>query len=120
MRILVASTTPRTVELVEEGGHVATLETDRDRVLQAAGLYDAVVVDNTLAREDAINLCGGLRASGAAVLLLISEPDALARISALDAGADDCLSLPVMARELDARLRAIVRRTAAAAVPTER
>ena len=63
-------------------------------------------------RGAAGDLVRGLRLGGLAqpILLLSSRCDWRERVDALDAGADDCLVLPIRTEELAARLRAAVRR----------
>lgn len=61
-----------------------------------------------------VEACTRLRAAagnGVATMLLV-HGDAEGRVAGLEAGADDCLSRPFLARELTARLRSIARRTA--------
>lgn len=58
---------------------------------------------------DAMTLSASGRAAPACICL-IEEDDACARIQALDAGADDCLSRPYEPRELLARVSAVLRR----------
>ena len=64
------------------------------------------------ARGGAGDLVRSLRLGGLTqpIVLLSSRCDWRERVDALDAGADDCLVLPVRTEELAARLRAMVRR----------
>ncbi len=74
--------------------------------------YDAVVLDIHLPDGDGRALLRGLRARQDAtpVLMLTAEFAVSARIDALDEGADDYLVKPFDLGELEARLRALVRR----------
>ncbi|WP_028063931.1 response regulator transcription factor [Solirubrobacter soli] len=89
----------------------------------AARRPDAVVLDIGLPGIDGLELCRRLRAAGDRVpVLLLTARDAIEdRIDGLDAGADDYLVKPFDLGELQARLRALLRRTNAqeqAAAPT--
>ena len=75
--------------------------------------YDAVILDVMLPARDGFAVCRTIRESGSAVpILMLTARDAVdARIEGLDAGADDYLVKPFALRELQARLRALLRRT---------
>ena len=74
--------------------------------------YDLIVLDLGLPRRDGLSLLKALRARKAAVPVLITTArDAIAdRVAGLDAGADDYLVKPYDLDELQARIRALVRR----------
>lgn len=78
----------------------------------AVQVYDAIVLDINLPDGDGRDLLKGLRRSGAQtpVLMLTAEFEVTARVEALDVGADDYLVKPFDLRELEARLRALLRR----------
>jgi two-component system response regulator CpxR len=81
-----------------------------------AGGYDAVVLDVMLPRRNGIDALREIRrASRVPVLMLTAKGDDVDRIVGLELGADDYLPKPCNPRELVARLRAVLRRTAAAA-----
>jgi two-component system response regulator MprA len=73
---------------------------------------DAIVLDVAMPGLDGLSVTRRLRAKGLAVpILLLTARDALEeRVAGLDAGADDYLVKPFEARELAARLRALLRR----------
>jgi two-component system, OmpR family, response regulator MprA len=73
---------------------------------------DAIVLDVAMPGLDGLAVTRRLRAKGLAVpILLLTARDALEeRVAGLDAGADDYLVKPFEARELAARLRALLRR----------
>jgi len=74
--------------------------------------YDLILMDVGLPGLDGITLCQRLRAEGYTIpILLITAKDASSdRIRGLDAGADDYLIKPLDLAELQARLRALLRR----------
>jgi two-component system OmpR family response regulator len=74
--------------------------------------YDLLIVDVLLPGLDGYALCRELRARQVATpLLLLTALGAVEqRITGLDAGADDYLSKPFAFGELDARVRALLRR----------
>lgn len=81
------------------------LETDR---------VDLIVLDIMMPGDDGLVLCRELRAGkhkATPVLMLTARNDETDRIVGLEMGADDYLAKPFAARELLARIKAILRRT---------
>lgn len=76
--------------------------------------YDAIVLDINLPDRNGTELLADLRAAGnrTPVLMLTALFSVDDRVSALDLGADDYLVKPFDQRELEARLRALIRREA--------
>jgi two-component system response regulator MprA len=74
---------------------------------------DAIVLDVSMPRVDGLEVCRRLRAAGDRTpVLMLTARDAIDdRVAGLDAGADDYLVKPFALRELQARLRALLRRT---------
>jgi DNA-binding response OmpR family regulator len=74
--------------------------------------YDLLIVDVLLPGLDGFALCRALRAQHVAtpLLLLTALGEVEQRITGLDAGADDYLGKPFAFGELDARVRALLRR----------
>jgi two-component system response regulator MprA len=75
---------------------------------------DAIILDIGMPGVDGLELCRRLRAAGDRVpVLMLTARDAVEdRIDGLDAGADDYLVKPFDLGELEARLRALLRRAA--------
>ncbi|MGB8624056.1 MAG: response regulator transcription factor [Paracoccaceae bacterium] len=74
--------------------------------------YDVVVLDINLPDGDGTELLREMRRRGDAtpVLMLTAQFEVSDRVSALDKGADDYLVKPFDLRELEARVRALLRR----------
>lgn len=75
--------------------------------------YDAIVLDLMLPGMDGLDLCKRLRHEGKrdTPLLMLTARDTLSdKLSGLDAGADDYLVKPFEIQELEARIRALIRR----------
>jgi two-component system response regulator MprA len=99
--------------LILAGYDVATAENGQEALTRiAAEEPDAVVLDLGLPGVDGLEVCRRVRATGSRVpILMLTARDAVAdRIEGLDAGADDYLVKPFDLGELQARLRALLRR----------
>jgi two-component system phosphate regulon response regulator OmpR len=80
--------------------------------------FDALVLDVMLPDVDGFEVLRRVRAdSDVPILMLTAKGDATDRVVGLELGADDYLPKPFSARELAARLRAILRRRRAASGP---
>ncbi len=82
--------------------------------------YDACVLDLGLPKKDGLAVLKELRSQGSKlpVLILTARDTQADKIAGLDAGADDYLTKPFDLGELQARMRALIRRSAGAATPT--
>jgi two-component system OmpR family response regulator len=75
------------------------------------GKFDLVVLDLMLPGDDGLILCRNLRAqSKLPILMLTARGDEVDRVIGLEMGADDYLSKPFSPRELQARIKSILRR----------
>jgi two-component system, OmpR family, response regulator len=98
--------------LVKNGLRV-TAVTDGRGMWQAldAGRIDLIVLDLMLPGDDGLTLCRNLRAkSDTPVIMLTARGEETDRVVGLEMGADDYLAKPFSARELLARIKAILRR----------
>ena len=78
--------------------------------------YDAIILDVMLPDLDGFEVCRLIRARAhTPILMLTARGDEMDRIVGLEIGADDYLPKPFNPRELQARIRAILRRGRAAA-----
>ncbi|MFN6474343.1 MAG: response regulator [Nostoc sp. SerVER01] len=75
--------------------------------------YDLLLIDVGLPKVDGITLCQRLRSGGCftPILLMTAKDGTRERIQGLDAGADDYLIKPLDLGELQARIRALLRRS---------
>jgi DNA-binding response OmpR family regulator len=100
-----------------------TVAGDGERGLAAlrAHRFDVVLLDLMLPGVDGLEVCRRIRATpGLAdlpVVMLTAKGEDVDRIVGLELGADDYLAKPFNPRELLARIRAVLRRTAAPAGP---
>jgi len=83
------------------------------RRILAAYAIDLVVLDVMMPGEDGLSLCRHIRAtSEVPVILLTAMSDDTDRIVGLEMGADDYVVKPFNPRELVARIKAVLRRSA--------
>jgi two-component system response regulator MprA len=99
--------------LLLDGWEVAEAPTGSDGIFKALSESpDVVVLDVGLPDLDGLQVCRTLREGGnrVPILMLTARVEVPDRIAGLDAGADDYLIKPYDVGELQARLRALVRR----------
>ncbi len=98
------------------GGYEVLLAADGAEGLLKAGteVPDVIVLDVGMPQMDGLQVCRALRAAGnrTPILMLTAREAVADRIEGLDAGADDYLTKPYDVGELEARLRALLRRSA--------
>ncbi len=100
--------------LLEHSGYSVDVVNDGQDALDyaKAGGYDGLILDWMMPKHDGIEVLRSLRSAGiTAPCLMLTARDAVEdRVAGLDAGADDYLPKPFAATELQARLRAMLRR----------
>jgi two-component system, OmpR family, response regulator len=99
-------------------GHAVTVAQDGNGMFVALerNPIDLIILDVMLQHEDGFTLCRRLRTtSGVPVIMLTAVADNTDRVVGLELGADDYLTKPFDQRELLARVKAVLRRSAAAA-----
>lgn len=118
MRLLLIEDDPWIGKTIEEGLHDECYAVDwlrdgqeADFALQVCN-YDLLILDLNLPGKNGMNILRTMRASGVNVpVLIISGHDTkCARVEGLDAGADDFLVKPFAQEELQACVRALLRR----------
>jgi two-component system OmpR family response regulator len=103
--------------LTEEGYEVDVVEDGVSALVAVANVpYAAAAIDVMLPEMTGFEICRRIREQGLSLpVLLLTARDAVEdRVKGLDAGADDYLIKPFAFAELSARLRAMIRREAAA------
>jgi two-component system response regulator MprA len=119
VRILVVDDEPAVRRALERALHLDSydveLAADGEEALdvQARDPADAVILDVLMPRLDGLEVCRRMRQAGDRTpILMLTARDAIDdRVQGLDVGADDYLVKPFALRELQARLRALLRRT---------
>jgi two-component system response regulator MprA len=117
-RVLVVDDEPAVRRALERAlrldNHEVALAADGEEALDAlAGApADAVILDIAMPRLDGLEVCRRMRRAGDRTpVLMLTARDAIDdRVLGLDVGADDYLVKPFALRELQARLRALLRR----------
>lgn len=109
-------------EFMESHGYLMDYAADGITGLHLAvtGEYDVIILDLMLPGMDGIELLNKLRneARKAIPILILSARDTLDdKLSGLDAGADDYMVKPFEIKELEARVRALIRRERGQATP---
>ena len=91
--------------------------TGRDGLAALDGAaFDAVILDVMLPDIDGFEVCRTIRARAETpILMLTARGEEMDRVVGLEIGADDYLAKPFSPRELQARIRAILRRSRAPA-----
>ena len=125
MRLLVVDDEVDLADAVATGlrreGHAVDVAYDGDAALDllAVDEYDLVLLDVAMPGDnDGLVVCRAIRDGAAAgpmprVLMLTARDTVDDRVTGLDAGADDYLVKPFAFRELNARVRTLLRRDAA-------
>ncbi len=101
-------------EILRREGYTADCRYDGQSGLEAAqsGVYDIIVLDVMLPKMNGFDIARELRKGGVRtpILMLTAKAELDDKVTGLDSGADDYLTKPFMAKELLARLRALLRR----------
>ncbi len=125
MRVLVVEDEPdlRRVlaQALREAGYAVDEASDGEDGLYKATSweYDALVLDLMLPRLSGLEVLRRLRDKRSTPVLILTARDTIPdRVLGLDSGADDYLVKPFELEELQARLRALIRRAAGNAVST--
>lgn len=105
-----------------EGAHVLEATKAREGIdAAAAARPDMIVLDLGLPDSDGLSVCRDLRAWTQVPILVLSVRDTVQdKAALLDAGADDFVTKPFGPLELQARARALLRRSLRAVTPSPR
>ena len=99
---------------LERQGYVVIVETDGARAVQRVidDAPDLMLLDVMLPGLDGFEVCRRVRAhSNLPILMLTARGEEVDRVLGLEIGADDYLTKPFSLRELQARVRALLRRS---------
>ena len=122
-RVLIVDDEPAIVRLIRDyleraGFEVVTAGNGEDAFqVFARGRPDLVILDLTLPRMDGLDVARALRRAGdVPIIMLTARTEEADRVAGLELGADDYVTKPFSAREIVARVRAVLRRAQAAAM----
>src|SRR4051812_46953019 len=108
-------TTPLAEALERDGFHTRIAHTAADALAQArTARPDLVLLDLMLPDGSGLDVCRELRSSSSVPIIILSARGEEAdRVVGLELGADDYVVKPFSAREVIARIRAVLRRAGA-------
>ena len=120
MRVLLAEDEPRVAGFIAKGlrerAYAVDIARDGEEALYYAEVnqYDLFILDVMLPVKDGYVVCRQIRGAGVRtpILMLTARDSVDDRVAGLDSGADDYLIKPFDFKELLARLRALLRRSA--------
>jgi len=127
-RILIVEDEPDIVMSLQEDmrrqGYETEVATDGENAVRQGreGKWDLILLDVMLPKMDGFDVCRELRRAGVTtpIILLTARSREAEKEVGLDSGADDYVTKPFSIRELRARVRAQLRRSAAAAETKEK
>jgi DNA-binding response OmpR family regulator len=119
-RILIVEDEPSIALALEEDlrheGYETEVVSDGDAAVErgAAGAFDLILLDVMLPKRDGFEVCRELRRVGidSPIVLLTARTQEAEKVLGLEAGADDYVTKPYSPRELRARVKAHLRRSA--------
>lgn len=104
-----------TFNLKKNGYEVTAAADGREALAKVAGM-DLVLLDIMLPEVDGLEVCRRLKAdpqtSGIPIIMLTAKTEEIDRVLGLELGADDYVVKPFSMRELLARVKAVLRRSA--------
>ena len=99
--------------LRQEKYEVVSVENGKDALNEIeSGVYDIIVLDVMMPEMNGFTVAANTRKAGirTPILMLTAKSEVDDKVEGLDSGADDYLTKPFMAKELLARIRALLRR----------
>ena len=82
--------------------------------------YDLILLDLTLPIMDGVDVCKKLRVKkNTPIIMLTAKSEEIDRVLGLEIGADDYITKPFSIRELLARIKAVLRRSATKSIPED-
>ena len=90
----------------------STLDTKTALMYIAKELFDLVIIDVILSKSGGYEMCRKIREISKVPIILLGSLDSItSRVMALDLGADEYIIKPFSPKELEARIRALLRRS---------
>ena len=125
MRVLVVEDDLDLIELLAEGltmyGYAVDKATDGEEAIDMAYVetYDVIILDINLPKKDGFEVLEEIRDFNKEVniIMLTARSDIDDRVKGLDFGANDYMVKPFDLKELDARMRALLRRKSVTEAP---
>ncbi len=109
-----AAAAETTTAILAGAGYTVTLTADPDEAFAKAAEHQLIIIDVSSGPKSAIEICREIRATPAMaavpVMCVSNSDDVEERILVLEAGADDVVARPLDARELEARVEALLLR----------
>ncbi len=100
--------------ILSGAGYAVTVFAEAEKALPRVAEHQLVILDITSGPSTAIEVCGQIRAtpsmSAIPVMCVSASEDVEERIAFLEAGADDVMARPFDAREMEARVEALLLR----------
>ena len=118
-RILIIEDDPEIIKLLEI--HLTDLIYATSKAMDGAeglqmaldNVYDLILLDLTLPSLDGVEICKRIRShKNTPIIMLTAKSEEIDRVLGLEIGADDYITKPFSIRELLARIKAVMRRTA--------
>ncbi|MDN5603470.1 MAG: response regulator, partial [Staphylococcus equorum] len=101
---------------LEQAGYIVDVAYDGEEALEKVNATnpELVVLDVMLPKKDGIEVCKTIRSDKnlVPILMLTAKDDEFDRVLGLELGADDYMTKPFSPREVVARVKAILRRSA--------
>ena len=118
MKVLIVEDEKKLLRLLEEGlnilGYVTDTASDGEEALDLAYVenYDIIILDINLPKKDGFEVLRDIRQFNREVniIMLTARSDIDDRVRGLDYGANDYMTKPFDLKELDARMRSLLRR----------
>ncbi|MEU6083150.1 response regulator transcription factor [Streptomyces sp. NPDC047108] len=115
LRILIVSDCRSANELkqdIRRHGYDASVASSGQAVLESYHDCDLILLDTDLPDLDGVSVCEVIRQESDVPIIGFTASEAeVDRVLLLEAGCDDCVDIPYRARELVARIKAVLRRT---------
>jgi two-component system response regulator VicR len=118
-KILIVDDEPAIIDMLSynlrRGNYEVVVAWDGEEALQKARLErpDLIILDLMLPRLDGLEVCRTLRRErDVPIIMLTARDDEIDRVVGLELGADDYVVKPFSMRELIARVKSVLRRTA--------